>query len=256
MVIVLMRIIAVVSGKGGVGKTTITSNLGVLLSHRFNKKVVVLDGNITTPHLGMFLGMDHTPTTLNHALRGEADLNEALYHHSERLWVVPASVPHQDMKGVDISLMEGVIKKFYTKYVGKFDMMLIDCAPGLGREAMAAMRAADEVLFVTIPHLPALMDVVRCNHSIRESGIRHVGVVVNQAGQGRHELSRQEVERVTGLPVVASIHHDKKVLHSLSKRLPVTSIHPKSKASKQLEGLASVIMRESLVTPQFKEAAA
>ena len=162
-----MRIISVVSGKGGVGKTTVASNLGVVLSRDFRKNVIIIDCNVTTPHLGLFLGMEHTPITLNHVLKEEADINEAMYNHSSGMWVVPASVPLRDMDGVDISLLNNSVKKIYNKYIGKIYFILLDCAPCLGRDAIAGIRAGDEILFVTNPNMPALMDVVRCNNLVR-----------------------------------------------------------------------------------------
>jgi septum site-determining protein MinD len=246
-----MRIISVVSGKGGVGKTTITSNLGVVLSSVFGKNVIAIDCNLTTPHLGLFLGLDYTPTTINHVLKGEAEPTEAIYNHPSGMKVMPSSVPLKEMEGVDSSLLGEVVKKIYNRYLGRTDIVLLDCAPGLGREALAGIRASDEILFVTIPYMPALMDIIRCNHLVRETGVRHLGVALNIVGRGKHEMSREEVEGAVGLPVLAEIPSDKNILKSLSKSIPVATSHPKSKASREIRKLASAILRHSMINPSF-----
>lgn len=244
-----MRTISVISGKGGVGKTTITTNLGAVLSNHFNKKVAVIDCNITTPHLGMMLGIDHSPVTLNHVLKGEANINEALYNHSSGMWIIPSSMPLKELSGVDISLLSDSLKKMYNKYVGKIDIVLLDCSPGLGREAMSGIRASDEMLFVTMPNMPALMDIIRCNNIVREMGIHHTGIALNMTGQSKHELKLKEVERITGIPVLSSIPSDKNMMNSLSKRMLITTTHPKSKSSKALISLASSLLKHSNSRP-------
>ncbi|NIO44787.1 MAG: P-loop NTPase, partial [Candidatus Aenigmarchaeota archaeon] len=69
----MVRIIGIVSGKGGVGKTVVASNLGVALQ-KFYKKTAVIDFNLTTSHLSLYFGIHSHPITLNHVLRNEAKL--------------------------------------------------------------------------------------------------------------------------------------------------------------------------------------
>jgi septum site-determining protein MinD len=246
-----MRIISVVSGKGGVGKTTMTANLGVVLSRIFNKNTIAIDCNVTTPHLGMFLGIENSPITFNHVLKGEANVNEAMYNHSGGMWVIPSSLPLSDMEGVDISLIEESVKKVYDKYIGKVDIVLLDCAPGLGRDALAGIKASDEMLFVSTPTMPSLMDVVRCNSIVRDMGIRHIGVALNMIGRGSKEVSKDEVERITGLPVLAEIPEDSNILKSLSMSIPVTVSHPKSRSSRQIVKLAHSLLQQHTIHPSY-----
>ena len=76
----MTRIITVASGKGGVGKTTLVSNLATALAN-FKKSVIAVDGNLTTPNLGLHLGIPLYPVTLQDVLNGHSSLNEALYYH-------------------------------------------------------------------------------------------------------------------------------------------------------------------------------
>ncbi|MEK6842996.1 MAG: AAA family ATPase, partial [Candidatus Micrarchaeota archaeon] len=151
------RIIGFLSGKGGVGKTTLTINLGAALSHFFKKKVVILDCNLTTSHLGLTLGIHHAPIALNHVLRGEALLEDAIYPHNSGMHVIPASLRMQEMAGVDLIKTKPIAKMLAKNY----DFVLLDCGPGVGREALAGLNSSEELLFIATPTLPSVMDILR-----------------------------------------------------------------------------------------------
>jgi cell division ATPase MinD len=236
-----MRIIGIFSGKGGVGKSTLTVNLGAALAKRFRKRVAIVDCNITTSHLGLYLGMPFLRTTLNNVLRGETEISGALYEHNSGMMVVPASLSTRDLRGVDMSLLPVALKAL----LGRAEILILDAAPGLGREAMSVMRASDEVLFVTTPNVPAATDVLRCKDEMREvSNARHLGVVLNMVMGGLHEISERDVERLTELPVLASVPFDKNVLRSLAAREPVVTYRPKSPASRTFYKIAAHIAGE------------
>lgn len=237
-----MRVISIVSGKGGVGKTTIASNLGAVLAGVFGKNVLVVDCNITTAHLGLYLGMDNLPVTLNHVLRGSANASEAIYSHPTGMKVLPASISLRDMDGVDMFRLKDVVRELRETHAG-IDYVLLDCAPGLGREAMSAIKSSSEMLFVSIPYMPALMDVVKCGHSVRGEGIKTTGLVLNMVSKAKHEVSEKEAERIVSLPVLASISHDAEVLRSLASRMPVVVYNANSKAGRGMVSLAGRLVR-------------
>ena len=97
----MMRIIGIVSAKGGVGKTVVTSNLGITLASKFNKKVAVVDCNLTTSHLGLYLGLYSFPITLNNVLRNEAVIEQAIYPHPSGLKIIPASIELKELQNID-----------------------------------------------------------------------------------------------------------------------------------------------------------
>ena len=74
------KLIVVSSGKGGVGKTTTSVNLASSLA-RHGKNVILVDGNLTTPNVGLHLGFTKFPVTMNDVLKGEANLEDAIYIH-------------------------------------------------------------------------------------------------------------------------------------------------------------------------------
>ncbi|MEM5794215.1 MAG: cell division ATPase MinD [Candidatus Aenigmatarchaeota archaeon] len=237
----MARVIGIISGKGGVGKTTLTANLGASLAHFFKKNVTVIDCNITTSHLSLYLGIHFCPTSLNKVLRNEISIEEALYKHYSGANIVPASLSWKDLEGVDVIQIKDSIKKLFDKT----DIILLDAAPGLGREALAAIKACDEVIFVTMPYVPCVMDIIRCLEVVNEIGVKPLGIVLNMVGNERYEMKKKEIEQLTGLPVIASIPSDKNVLKSLALRTPVVLFNKKSKASREIIKLAGNLIGEN-----------
>jgi cell division ATPase MinD len=232
----LTRVIGVISGKGGVGKTTVVANLGTALSSNFDKDVIVIDCNITTSHLGLYLGVYYHPVSLNQVLTGDASIHDAIYeYHIGKLKIIPASLSLRDLKGVDISRLKHVIKDLF----GKTDIIILDSAPGLGREATATIQASDEVIFVTTPFVPSTMDLIKSHQLVNEIGAKSLGVVLNMVGEEKYELTAKEVEQLAELPVISSIPVDKNVLRSLAAKIPVVTFNPKSPASREFIKLAA-----------------
>jgi septum site-determining protein MinD len=87
----MTRFISIISGKGGVAKTTTSINLGAALSY-FGKDVIVVDANLTTPNIGVHLGVPVVPVHLHHALQGKHNIRDAVYMHPGGTKFVPASI--------------------------------------------------------------------------------------------------------------------------------------------------------------------
>jgi septum site-determining protein MinD len=237
----MTRVIGIISGKGGVGKTTLVANLGSVLAQKFKKEVIIVDANVSTSHLGLYLGMYYTPVTLNQVLLGEAEIDDAIYdYHISGLRVIPASLSLSDMKGVDISRLKGSLKKLF----GKADIVLLDAAPGLGREAIATVRASDEVIFVNTPFVPSTMDIIKCHQVANEIGVKPLGVVLNMVGKEKYELTPKEVEELIELPVISNIPVDKNIPRSLALKMPVVVFSPNSSSSKEFIKLAAHVLGE------------
>jgi cell division ATPase MinD len=237
----LARIISIISGKGGVGKTTVGLNLGASLAKHFKKNVTLVDCNVTTSHVGLYLGMYYCPITLNKVLRGEYNINEAVNEHYSGLNIVPASLSLSDLDGVDVTELRNKLKGLFSDN----DIIFLDGSPGLGREGVAALKASDEVLYVTNPYIPFVMDIVRCQEVAKEVGVKPLGIVVNMVNNRKYEMTNEEIEELTKLPVIATIPHDKNVHRSLTLKMPVVMFKPYSAASKELINLSSKIIGET-----------
>jgi septum site-determining protein MinD len=235
----MVRIIDVCSGKGGVGKTTVVANLGVALQ-KFNKKVAVIDCNLTTSHLGLFFGMQSNQITLNNFLRNEAKIEDATYIHSSGLRVIPASLDAADVVNVDASDLKQKLKNSFSNY----DIVFLDSAPSLGKESLISLQACDEVLFVANPCVPSLMDVVRCHKLINtlESRPTSIGIVVNRVRNKKYEIKTDEIRQFTELPVIGIIPEDEKILEGNNKQSLVTILNKNSPSSRAFYEIAAKLV--------------
>jgi len=237
----VVRIIGIVSGKGGVGKTTVGLNLGAALAHHFKKNVTIVDCNITTSHLGLYLGMYYCPITLNKVLRGEYNIEEAIQQHHTGLKVIPASLTLTDLEGIDVTGIRDSLKSIFKKN----DIILLDASPGLGREAIATLKASDEVLYITNPYIPFAMDIVRNQEIVNEIGAKSLGIIVNMIHGKKYEMNKEEIEDLTRLPVIAKIPFDRNVHKSLALKVPVVTYKPHTRASREIIKLASDLIGEN-----------
>lgn len=186
--------------------------------------------------------MDKTPATLNHVIRGTHELRDAIYNHASGIKVIPSSMSLSEMDGVDTYHLSEVVNNIYDKFFGKVDYLILDCAPGFGREAMSAIKSCKELLFVATPHTPSIMDVVRCRHVGEGMDLKLLGTVLNKVTSGGGELKKDDVEMITGIKVIASIPYDGSVTKSLASGMPVAFHAKRSRASRSMARLAEFIL--------------
>lgn len=239
----MARTIGIISGKGGVGKTTIAANLGSALSF-FGKRMTLVDCNITTSHLGFCFGLFYYDKTLNHVLRKEAKLPEATYTPLPGVKIIPASLELEDLSGIEISELNSLIGN-----IEDTDIILLDSAPGFGREAMSVLNASSEVIFVTTPYMNAVADVVRGFKIIKQLEAIPLGIVLNMVRDAHYELREKEVEEITGLPVIAKIPFDTAIQKGLSRGIPNVLYKGYRQSSIEMMKLAASLIGEYYSPP-------
>lgn len=236
----MTRIIACCSGKGGVGKTTIVANLGIALA-KMGKNVVVLDANVTTPNLGLHLGVPFYPITLHDVLKGKAKIDQAMYRHDSGLRVIPAGISLKDLRGADPRNLPSAL----LELLGDADIVLLDVAAGLGREALSAIEAADELVIITNPEVTAVTDALKAAKLAQQLGTNLSGVVINRITGRKHEMKIDDVLSMIGsYDLLATIPEDVNVQKAIAQRIPVISHNPKSAASREITRLAARISGE------------
>ncbi len=235
----MAKVISVISGKGGVGKTTTVSNLGAALVKR-GKNVIVIDGNVTTPNLSLHLGIPFYPITLHDVLKRKTPVEAAIYEHSTGMKVVPASLSAEAVKDTKIEKLEGAL----LNLLGRADIIIVDSAAGLGKEALTAMRLADELIIVTNPDLPSVTDALKTIKLAEESGTKVLGVVLNRVKGKKHEMPFSEIKSMLSVPVLTIVPEDSSVPKSIKRKKPVVHHKPKSRASMAFKKLAAKILGE------------
>ncbi len=236
----MTRIIAVVSGKGGVGKTTMVANLGAALS-KMGKNVIVLDANLTTPSLGMHLGVPLYPITLHDVLKGRANIKDAVYKHESGVKIVPAGISLRDMRGVDSKDLPNAL----LDLLGSAEIILLDAAAGLGREALAAIEAADEMLIVTNPEISAVTDALKSVKVAEQLGTRTLGFVVNRVSGKKHEMSKRDIlNMLDNVNFLGEVPEDIAVQRAVANRVPVIRHSPNAAASNEMMRIAASLIGE------------
>lgn len=229
----MTRTIAIIGGKGGIGKTILVSNLSTALTE-LGYDVIAIDANLTTPNLGLHLGMHLAPKTLHDVLKRKTKLKNTIYPHTLGFKLIPASMSVGDLTGVDV----GRLQEVTLNLLGKADFIILDCAAGLGREAVSAIKAADEILIITNPDLPSVADALKTAKLTESLNKKIIGVVVNRVKKKKHELTKEEIEDMIGVPVLAGIPEDINVIKSIVSKNPLVNYDPYSPASIEIKRLA------------------
>lgn len=230
------KYIAILSGKGGVGKTTTAINIGVALS-QLGKEVVVVDTNLVTPNLSLYLGLPPTPSDLNSALKGKSTIQEAICKHESGIKVIPAGLSIFESS-------EPLLKEYREVFepLNDFhDVVLMDCAAGLWGGITKTVRAADEVIIVTNPELPALVDALK---SIKMAEKLHVpvrGVILNKVNGSTGAKAEIIHGILNGYNIMGKVPFDRSVMKSASSRKPVVYSKPYSKAARAYRRIAADI---------------
>ena len=239
----MTRLITLSSGKGGVGKTTITTNLAAAL-HKFGKDVILIDGNISTPNVSVILGMPRLPITLHDVISGKAKITDSIYLHTSGLKVIPAGLSVSHMKQKTRRKMA----KVFNDLIGETEFALIDCAAGLGEEAKQALEAGDELILITNPEIHALTDALKAYEFSKTLGLKPLGVILNRVNNKNWEMSKENVEEFLELPVIGIIPEDENVKRSIAMKKPLVYAFPNSPASRAIKKLAARMIGEDYRT--------
>jgi len=233
----MVRLISVISGKGGVGKTTTSINLGTALNF-FGKDVIIADANLTTPNLGLHIGVPIVPVSLNHVLAGKARIGDAIYEHESGTRIIPGSLSVKDLKSIDHGKLKEVAKKLKKM---SNDFIIYDGASGLGEEAIGSIEAADDIIIVTNPEVPAVTDALKAIKFIEGMGKNIMGVIVTRVGGRKSEMTIGIIKDILEIPVLGVIPEDRNMQTALAKKDSIVHVSPNSRAALAYKKIAAKI---------------
>ncbi len=241
----MTRLITVASGKGGVGKTTMVANLGAALA-QMGKDVLIVDANLTTPNLGLHLGMPLPSVTLHDVLAGDAFITEAIAMHPSGIRVIPAGISLNDLKRADPRELGDIV----LDLIGVSDIVLIDAPAGLEEGGVAALEAGDDLLLVTNPELPAITDALKTRKIAEEVGTDCIGVILNRVRNEITETTVNEVEAMVDAPVIGIVPEDLEVRKAIAAKNPVVIANPNAPASIAIKQIAAQLVGEVYIPPK------
>lgn len=229
----------IISGKGGVGKTTSTINLGFSINE-LGKEVIIVDANLTTPNIGLHLGSPIVPVTLNHIMSNRANVEETIYEHESGTKVMLSSLSIADLE----SIKHEKLSKITNKLKKISDHVLLDSPAGLGEDARAVIEAADEVIIVTTPEISAVADALKTIKIAEQAGKNVLGVIITRHEGKKWEMHIDSIRDMLEIPILGIIPEDNAVKESQRLKNAVIITHPKSKAAKSYKAIAEKIAGE------------
>lgn len=227
--------IGIISIKGGVGKTTTTANLGAVLANEFGQKVLIVDANFSAPNLGLHFGIVQPDVTLNDVLNDKCPIEEPIVSHPAGFDILPSNI-------LAIPVNSQKLKQKLKSLKNKYDVILLDSSPQIGNEMLSAMVASDRLLVVSSPDYPTLSCTLHAVKVAKERRTPIMGIVLNKVRNKRFELSINDVEQATSVPVLAMVPDHVKVPEALAYSIPVTLHSKRNGASMEYRKLAAAII--------------
>lgn len=235
----MSKIYVITSGKGGVGKTTSAINIAASLN-LFKEDVIIVDTNLTTPNVGLHLGAPIVPITLNHVLDNKAELADAIYEHHSGFKIVPASLSVSEIKKINHKNLGNITRelKKLTEHI------ILDSSAGLGEETKSSISAADEVIIITNPEMPAVTDALKAIKLSEQLHKPVKGFVLTKHKNNKTEMSLPNICEMLEIPHLGNVPDDKNMQKALYLKDAIVHTHPTSKASEAYKEIAAKLLGE------------
>jgi flagellar biosynthesis protein FlhG len=239
-----VKVIAVTSGKGGVGKTNVSVNLSMALSQA-GKDVLLLDADLGLANVDVLLGL-RPRHTLSDVINGSRALEEIIINGPESLKIIPASSGVKNM--VDLNSLEhaGIIRAF-SELSHSIDVLMIDTAAGISDSVITFTRAAQEVIVVVCDEPTSITDAYALIKVLnKDYGIRRFRVISNmvQSLQEGRELFKK-IMTVTDkyldvqLDFMGIVPYDDFLKKAIQKQKAVIDAFPRSKSALAFKSLSA-----------------
>ena len=251
-----VRVMAVTSGKGGVGKSNVAVNLAVSLAQN-ERRVMVMDADMGLANIDVLLGLS-PKMNLSHVINGECSLEDTIIEGPCGVKIIPASSGVSSMSDLTPAQNAGIIRSF-SELTLAVDTLIIDTAAGLSDSVVSYTRAAREVIIVVCDEPASITDAYAMIKVMnRDYGIQRFHVLSNQARgpqQGRElylKLARvsEKYLEVT-LNFLGTVPYDEYLKKAVQKQKCVVECFPRSPSALAFKQIAK--KTQSLPLPENME---
>ncbi|MDN5330927.1 MAG: flagellar biosynthesis protein FlhG [Tepidanaerobacteraceae bacterium] len=240
-----VRVLAVTSGKGGVGKTNFAVNLSIALQ-KMGNNVLLVDADLGLANVDLLIGM--TPEfNLFHVLNGQKSMNDIIMHGPAGVRIIPGASGLYSLANLSESEIQILIKAFSSIDI-PIDFMVIDTSAGISKNVINFVRASEEVIVITTPEHTALADAYAVIKLVHDE-VEKIHIVVNKADNYKvAETTAQKLINAsekflnTSLNYLGFILEDKAVYQANMEQVPFFLKYPDSLSSKCMTNIASKLL--------------
>ncbi|MFP4567718.1 MAG: MinD/ParA family protein [Candidatus Woesearchaeota archaeon] len=229
----MAKFIAVLGGRGGAGRTTHSINLGLSLVNE-GESVILVDGNLDSPAVGLHLGGAHYPLTLHDVMRDSSKLVGSIYEHESGLKLIPADFSISSHQKIDFDSLFRNLQDLHLFA----DYVLVDGSAGVGHNTAQLLRLCDQVFIVTSPDMASVMEARRIIDLSKKLNKLIVGLVINKYKKSKYLTKKEDIEAFLGIPALSVIPRDFRFLKAMKEKKPYVYMFPKRKVSKNYAELA------------------
>jgi septum site-determining protein MinD len=246
------RVVTVTSGKGGVGKTTTTANLGVALA-RLSKKIVMIDADIGLRNLDIVMGLENRIVyDLVDVIEGRAKVKQAMIKHKQfpDLYLIPAAQT-RDKSAVSPADMVQLCNELRKD----FDFIVIDSPAGIERGFRNALAPSDDILIVTNPEVSAVRDADRVIGLIEAENKGPARLILNRVKMDLvrkgEMMSADDVTDILGIKLIGLVPDDEGVVSASNSGSPV-ALDDKSRSGQAYRNIARRLNGEDVPFMQLE----
>ena len=218
----MARVIVITSGKGGVGKTTTTSNLGMALA-RLNHNTLLIDADIGLRNLDLLLGLENRIIYNGlDVLNEKCRLEQALIQDKRQPNLTFFPLSSNQAKA---SLTKLQIQQLVELVINKYEYVLIDSPAGIDEGFQAAINPADEAIIVVTPEVPSIRDADKVIGLLVAKGIKNINLLINRIRPSMVKtddmMSIDDVKNILGIPLIGVIPDSEQVIVASNRGEPL-----------------------------------
>ena len=237
----LAKIIVVMSPKGGVGKTTTAVNIATAISN-LNKKTLLIDANLETPHVAIYYGFVGFKYSLEDVLNKKTKIEEAIYTgDNTNFHLLPSRVIKSDRDNSVHKLIN--INIYLEQLRDKYDFIVIDSKPSYDIDFIKLIKEANS-LIISNPDITSIIEAKKLKEELDEAGIKIIGLVVNKVNNRiKEQMTENEIKDITKINNIWKIREDHGVYNALRQGIPMVLSSKKSIAAKDIINISRQIIK-------------
>jgi flagellar biosynthesis protein FlhG len=238
-----VRVVAVTSGKGGVGKTTVSANIAIAMADA-GHRVMLLDADLGLANVDVMLGLE-ARFNLSHVISGERRLDEIMLAGPAGVRIVPGAAGVKRMSQLGDLETAGLIRAF-SELAANVDVLLVDTAAGLSNSVVSFSRGSQEVIVVVCDEPASICDAHALMGSLsRDHEVNRFRILANMtrgAGEGRELFGK--ITRIVDkdlnvmLDYLGSVPYDESLRKAVKRQRAVVHAYPRSRAAMAFKNLA------------------